>query len=110
MTMPSEGEMRTAIAARDRAYDGRFVFAVTTTGVFCRPSCAARTARPENLQFFPDADSAVDSGFRPCKRCRPTDIAPRLRVLVEVARYIEAHADERLTLGVLSKRAGLSPS
>ena len=110
MTMPPEQEMRTALAVRDKAYDGRFLFAVTTTGVFCRPSCTSRPARPEHLRFFPDADSAVASGFRPCKRCRPTDIAPGLSVLVKVAQYIEAHADERLTLGGLSKQAGLSPS
>ena len=110
MTMPSDQEMRAALAVRDKAYDGRFLFAVTTTGVFCRPSCAARPARAENLRFFPDADSAVASGFRPCKRCRPTDTAPGLSALVEVAQYIEAHADERLTLGELSKQAGLSPS
>ena len=110
LTMPSEQEMRAALAVRDRAYDGRFVFAVTTTGVFCRPSCAARPARPENQRFFPDADSAIASGFRPCKLCRPTEIAPGLHVLVEIARYIEAHADERLTLGGLSQQAGLSRS
>ena len=110
MTMPSEQEMRTALAVRDKAYDGRFLFAVTTTGVFCRPSCAARRARPENLRFFPDANLAVASGFRPCRRCRPMDTAPGLGALVKVAQYIEAHADERLTLGGLSKQAGLSPS
>ena len=110
MAMPSEQEMRAALAARDKTYDGRFLFAVTTTGVFCRPSCAARPARPENLRFFPDADSALSSGFRPCKRCRPMDTAPGLSGLVKVAEYIEGHADERLTLGELSKQAGLSPS
>lgn len=110
MTMPSERAMRAALAARDKTYDGRFLFAVTTTGVFCRPSCAARSARPEHLRFFRDADSAVASGFRPCKRCRPTGIAPELSVLVQVAQYIEAHADERLTLDELSKQTGLSPS
>ena len=110
MTMPSEQEMHAALAERDKAYDGRFFFAVTTTGVFCRPSCGARPARSENLRFYPDADSAIASGFRPCKRCRPTNIAPGLSVLVKVAQYIETHADERLTLGGLSKQACLSPS
>ena len=110
MAMPSEQEMRVARAARDKAYDGRFFVAVITTGVFCRPSCAARAARPENLRFFPDANSAMASGFRPCKRCRPTDFAPRLSMLVKVARYIETHAHEHMTLGGLAKQAGLSPS
>ncbi len=110
MTMPSEQKMRAAIAARDQAFDGRFFFGVITTGVFCRPSCPSRSARPENLRFFPNAESALTAGFRPCQRCRPIDIAPGLSKLVEIARYIESHADERLTLGGLAKQAGLSPS
>ncbi|MDJ0957895.1 MAG: bifunctional DNA-binding transcriptional regulator/O6-methylguanine-DNA methyltransferase Ada [Arenicellales bacterium] len=108
--MPSEQEMRTAIAKRDKACDGRFFYGVVTTGVFCRPSCTARKARPENLRFFLDAESALAAGFRPCKRCQPLEIAPGLTKLVKIARYIEAHADERLTLGNLAKRSGLSPS
>lgn len=110
MTMPSEQKMRAAIAARDKAFDGRFFYGVITTGVFCRPSCAARTARPENLRFFPNAESALTAGFRSCKRCRPMDIAPGLSKLIEVAKYIESHADERLTLARLAKQTGLSPS
>jgi len=102
--------MRKAIAARDKAYDNRFLFAVTTTGVFCRPSCAARAARPEHVRFFRDAASAEAAGFRACKRCRPTEAAPGLTTLVKVAQYIEEHADDRLTLSGLATRAGLSPS
>lgn len=110
MTMPSEQVMRTAVAARDKSCDGRFFYGVITTGVFCRPSCGSRPARPENLRFFPDAESALSAGFRPCKRCRPMDIAAGLGELVEIARFIESHAEERLTLGDLAGRAGLSPS
>ena len=57
MTMLSDQEMRAAVAARDRTCDGRFVYAVVTTGSFCKPSCHARQARAENLRFFPDARS-----------------------------------------------------
>ena len=110
MPMPSEHKMRAAVAARDQTSDHRFLYAVTTTGVFCRPSCASRPARPENLRFFPDVESARAAGFRPCKRCRPTDAAPRLGRLVSVARFIEAHAAERLTLRDLAGPVGLSPS
>lgn len=110
MPMPSEREMRAAIAARDRTCDGRFIYAVVTTGVFCRPSCASRPARPENVRFFPDTDSALAAGFRPCRRCRPTAAEPGLARLADIARYIEAHAEECLTLGGLAKRADLSPS
>ena len=63
-------EMLAAWRRRDPEYDGLFCFAVTTTGIFCRPSCPSRP-KPENLRFFPDAGSAVRAGFRPCKRCRP---------------------------------------
>ncbi len=110
MTMPSEQEMHAAIAARDKAYDGRFFYGVVTTGVFCRPHCGARAARPENLRFFENPGSARAAGFRPCKRCRPTDDQQGLTRLIEIARYIESHAEERLTLGVLAKKAGLSPT
>ncbi len=110
MPMPSEHEMHAAVAARDKTLDREFVYAVITTGVFCRPSCASRPARPENLRFFPDADSALAAGFRPCKRCRPTNTEPGLSRLVGVARFIEAHAEERLTLRKLAGRVGLSPS
>lgn len=110
MTMPSETEMRAAIAARDRSFDGRFFYGVITTGVFCRPSCPSRSARAENLRFFPDAETALAAKFRSCKRCRPLDNAPGLGNVISVARYIENHADERLTLAHLAKRADLSPS
>ena len=110
MPMPPEPEMRRAVAARDKTSDHRFLYAVITTGVFCRPSCASRAARPENLRFFPDGDAALAAGFRPCKRCRPTDTEPELDRLVGVARFIEAHAEERLTLRDLAAQAGLSPS
>lgn len=108
--MITETEMRDAIRRRDAAYEGRFVYAVVTTGVYCRPSCAARPARPENVRFFADAKAAVAAGFRACKRCRPDDATPGLPDVVAAARYIEAHSDERLTLEHLAARAGLSPS
>jgi AraC family transcriptional regulator, regulatory protein of adaptative response / methylated-DNA-[protein]-cysteine methyltransferase len=60
-----------AVVARDRSADGSFYYSVKTTGVYCRPSCAARLARPENVQFHTTAEEAVKAGFRPCKRCKP---------------------------------------
>ncbi len=110
MSMPSENEMRAAIKSRDYAFDGRFVYAVVTTGVFCRPTCAARPARPENYRFFADAAAARRQGFRACKRCRPEEKASGADNLIASARYIIAHADEKLTLAALAKRAGLSVS
>ncbi len=110
MTMPSEQEMRVAVVARDRSRDGDFYYGVVTTGVFCKPSCSSRPAKPENLRFFPSFDAAMVAGFRPCKRCQADEGTPRVVRLVEIARYIEKHADEQLTLSTLADIAGLSPS
>src|SRR5437660_1060581 len=60
-----------AVAARDAKADGKFVYSVKTTGVYCRPSCGARQARPENVQFHATAADAERAGFRPCRRCKP---------------------------------------
>lgn len=60
-----------ALASRDRRFDGRFFTAVTTTGIYCRPVCPARTPRRENVRFFVCAAAAEAAGFRPCRRCRP---------------------------------------
>lgn len=60
-----------AVDGRDSSWDGRLYLGVSTTGIYCRPSCPARTPRPENCQYFPTAAAAVASGFRACKRCRP---------------------------------------
>lgn len=100
------------VRARDRTADGQFVYAVATTGVFCRPSCPARPARPENMIFYATPAEAQEAGFRPCKRCRPADAGQldgateRIRA---VAAYIAAHADEPLTLDRLASFAGMSP-
>lgn len=108
--MTTEQRMREAVRGRDASYDGRFVYGVITTGVYCRPSCPARAARAENLRFFASGDAAAAAGFRPCKRCRPDEASPGLDPLVATARYIEAHSEERLALSDLARRAGTSPA
>jgi AraC family transcriptional regulator of adaptative response/methylated-DNA-[protein]-cysteine methyltransferase len=60
-----------AVVRRDRAADGQFFYSVRSTGVYCRPSCAARPARPENVAFHLTREAAERAGFRPCRRCRP---------------------------------------
>ena len=60
-----------AVLARNAGFDGKFVHAVKTTGVFCRPSCPSRRAKPENVTFYATGDEAAQAGFRACKRCRP---------------------------------------
>jgi AraC family transcriptional regulator, regulatory protein of adaptative response / methylated-DNA-[protein]-cysteine methyltransferase len=69
-----------AVVTRDARCDGQFVYSVRTTGVYCRPSCAARAARPENIAFHATAADAQRCGFRPCKRCNPDQPSLRLRV------------------------------
>ncbi|MEP6853418.1 MAG: Ada metal-binding domain-containing protein, partial [bacterium] len=67
-----------AVSSRDPRFDGRFYTAVTSTGIYCRPSCPAQTPRRENVRFYPHAAAAAAAGFRACRRCRP-DTAPGSR-------------------------------
>ncbi|WP_374654781.1 bifunctional DNA-binding transcriptional regulator/O6-methylguanine-DNA methyltransferase Ada [Phenylobacterium sp.] len=100
-----------ALAARDRTADGAFFYSVRTTGVYCRPSCAARPARPENVAFHPTTQAAEAAGFRPCKRCKPDQppLAERNAAAVAAAcRAIEA-AEEVPGLEALAMEAGMSP-
>jgi AraC family transcriptional regulator of adaptative response/methylated-DNA-[protein]-cysteine methyltransferase len=60
-----------AVLARNDGFDGKFVYAVKTTGVYCRPSCPSRRAKPENVAFYATGGEADHAGFRACKRCRP---------------------------------------
>src|SRR5713226_2388352 len=98
------------VKRRDRAADGTFFYSVRTTGVYCRPSCAARLPRRENVAFHQTRADAERVGFRPCKRCRPNEPALADRHAVAVARAcrrIEA-AEEMPSLDTLAQAAGLS--
>jgi AraC family transcriptional regulator of adaptative response/methylated-DNA-[protein]-cysteine methyltransferase len=99
-----------AVVARDRRADGTFFYSVETTGVYCRPSCGARRARPEHVRFHSTAADAERAGFRPCRRCRPERPLehPHTAMVAEMCRVIEA-VDETPSLASLAKRAGLSP-
>jgi len=110
LSVPSRSQMLVALGDRDASFDGVFYYGVITTGVYCRPSCAARPARQENVRFFSSPETAAEAGFRPCKRCRPDNLKDEVERLARLARFIEAHADEKLTLSSLSAEAGLSPS
>lgn len=99
-----------AVLARDRARDGAFVYAVRTTGVYCRPSCPSRRPRREHVAFFAAPADAERAGFRACARCGPTAPAGRAAAAVAAAAaFLEAHLDERVTLAALARRVGLSP-
>jgi len=113
-----------AFARRDRAFDGRFVIGVLTTGIYCRPSCAARQPRRENVRFFADGSEARGAGLRACKRCRPDEVGrdeaavlaaideikssdgmPQLAELAQAVSYSPTHFQR-----VFTRATGLSPA
>ncbi|MBA4010879.1 MAG: bifunctional DNA-binding transcriptional regulator/O6-methylguanine-DNA methyltransferase Ada [Phenylobacterium sp.] len=100
-----------ALAARDAAADGAFFYSVRTTGVYCRPSCAARPARPENVAFHTSTAEAEAAGFRPCKRCKPDQapLAQRNAAAVAAACRLIESAEEVPGLEALAAEAGMSP-
>jgi AraC family transcriptional regulator, regulatory protein of adaptative response / methylated-DNA-[protein]-cysteine methyltransferase len=100
-----------AVLDRDASADGRFVYAVKTTGVYCRPSCPSRTARRENVEFFASNDLAAAAGYRPCKRCRPDQASQQHRrnaLVIQACQAIEQSASA-LSLEQLAQQAGISP-
>ncbi len=103
----------TAVLARDRDADGRFVYAVTTTRVFCRPSCPSRRPRRDHVTFFETASEAERAGFRACLRCGPAGARPvsaAVRAVAEAAAFLRANATSSVLLADLAARVGLSPS
>ncbi len=100
-----------AIKEKEASADGKFFYAVQTTGVYCRPTCASRLPNPKNVRFFSNAKEAEEAGYRPCKRCRPDQAAERPeqteRILSACAMIEQAEACP--TLPVLAKSVGLSP-
>jgi AraC family transcriptional regulator of adaptative response/methylated-DNA-[protein]-cysteine methyltransferase len=99
-----------AIAGRNRAADGQFFYAVTSTGVFCRPSCPSRRPRRERVRFFDSIAAAQAAGFRACRRCRPTGADPSSPAGVQRAvAYLASHVDAPVSLATLGRVAGLSP-
>lgn len=110
-----------AVQSRDRSADGAFVYAVRSTGIYCRPSCPSRKPERKQVVFFPLAEAAEQKGFRPCRRCRPRTVAssdPRIAAVSSACREIDAriaagdgldaHSDARITLAGLSRSAGMS--
>jgi len=104
----TDAQALAAFDARDRAMDGRFVIAVRSTRIYCKPSCPARRPRRENILLMPDAAAARAAGYRPCLRCRPDDVA---RDRAAVARAIALIADSETPprLAELAQAAGYAP-
>ncbi len=99
----------TAVLARDRAFDGRFVTGVLTTGIYCRPSCAARHPARANVRFFTDGAAAREAGLRPCKRCLPDDVSRDERAVLAAIAAIKA-SEQPLALAALASETGYSPT
>ncbi len=100
-----------AVLARDASFDHRFVYAVASTGVYCRPSCASRRPARRQVSFFPRLAAAEAAGYRPCRRCHPRDSAPPAATL-RVARareFLDQHVDQSVTLTALAQTVGMSP-
>jgi len=112
LTARTENEARWAsVVARDPKADGKFYYSVKTTGVYCRPSCAARLAKRENVRFHATCKEAEIAGFRPCKRCEPDQASPveqHAAMIAEACRLIE-ESEETPGLEQLATHAGLSP-
>src|SRR5688572_5657850 len=106
----TDDERWRAVASRDAAADGEFVYSVKTTGVYCRPTCPSRLALRKNVRFHATCQEAERAGFRACKRCRPTGDSPgerRAAVVERACRMIEAAVDVP-SLGELAKSLQIS--
>jgi AraC family transcriptional regulator, regulatory protein of adaptative response / methylated-DNA-[protein]-cysteine methyltransferase len=99
------------VLARDAAADGQFVYAVKSTGIFCRPSCPSRKPERKNVSFFPNPALAESAGFRPCLRCEPQRTTPKAdpqaEAIAKAATFLSEHTAERTTLDQLAAAAGL---
>jgi AraC family transcriptional regulator of adaptative response/methylated-DNA-[protein]-cysteine methyltransferase len=99
------------VLARDASADGQFVYAVKSTGIYCRPSCPSRRPERKNVSFYPTAALAEAAGFRACLRCEPARVTPKLDpqagAIAKAAEFLSSHAGERTKLDDLAAAAGL---
>jgi AraC family transcriptional regulator of adaptative response/methylated-DNA-[protein]-cysteine methyltransferase len=110
--VPDDGQRWRAVLERDRRQDGLFVYAVRSTGIYCRPSCPSRRPRRDRVRFFVVPEAAEHAGYRACLRCQPRlalSADPALRRLRAVCGFIQENLERPLTLERLASEAGLSP-
>jgi AraC family transcriptional regulator of adaptative response/methylated-DNA-[protein]-cysteine methyltransferase len=105
----SNDQRWTLVLNRTTKADGDFVYAVRSTGIFCRPSCPSRRPRRELVEFFDSPQQAQQAGYRACRRCLPLQQNPQMEKVEGACRYIEAHADDTLSLSQIAAHAGVSP-
>lgn len=98
-----------AVQRRDSNSDGMFVYAVESTGIYCRPSCPSRKPERQHVQFFPAPNEAERAGFRACKRCQPDRLQDHIKLVQDVCHYIDERAEDIPTLAELGEEFGLSP-
>ena len=101
-----------AVEARDARFDDTFVYAVSSTGVYCKPSCPSRKARRERVRFFASCDAAEGHGFRACRRCRPRAVAsvdPRVALVLRVCHAVETWDEGTPSLEELGRELRVSP-
>lgn len=108
VAMFSENQAWQAVQERDGSADGALVYAVKTTGIFCRPSCASRRPTRENVVFFPDAAAASEAGFRPCLRCKPEERHAEAVAVERLAAHLQRHPDRTVKLDELARVAEIS--
>jgi len=109
MTIPQKYWV--AVLERDKKFDGRFVYAVRSTGVYCRPTCPSRRPNRAQVVFFTGSEKAEQAGFRPCRRCEPTaKVLSQSELLSQVCRYLEANSSESVPAGALSRMFNISSS
>jgi AraC family transcriptional regulator, regulatory protein of adaptative response / methylated-DNA-[protein]-cysteine methyltransferase len=112
MQLQTAGSMNqkwSLVLARDARADGRFVYAVRSTGIFCRPSCPSRRPRPENVEFFDSPAQAQQAGYRACRRCTPLARNPQAQKIEAACRYIDENLDITLSLTAISRHVAVSP-
>jgi AraC family transcriptional regulator, regulatory protein of adaptative response / methylated-DNA-[protein]-cysteine methyltransferase len=98
-----------AVLKKDRQYDGKFVYAAVTTGIYCRPSCPARNPQRRNTLIFATTAEAERQGYVACLRCHPDSLTPAEKIIRATLDYIERHLDQAITLNTLSQVSGFSP-
>lgn len=111
LSMKGENQFWRSVLERDRAMDGRFVFAVRSTGIYCRPSCPARRPSRRQVVFFPLAEAAEHAGFRACRRCRPRQTSPgdpAATLAQRVCQALDSDGETSPSLARLSDELGVS--
>lgn len=106
----SDSEKWQAVVNCDKSYDGLFFYGVRSTGIFCRPSCKAKTPFRKNVSFFDNAASAIDEGFRPCKKCRPDKAVfePDSELVNKAKGVLDSSYDGTIDFNHIAKQLGVS--